>query len=758
MKNTILDYIGNTPLIEINHLNTNKNVKIFAKLEYFNPGGSIKDRIALSMIEDGEKSGKLTKDKIVIEATSGNTGIGIAMICAVKGYKLILAMSEAVSLERQKILKARGAEIILTPSNLGTDGAIEEVYKIYRENPEKYFMTDQYNNSANWKSHYDTTAKEIWNQTEGTVTKFVATLGTTGTVIGTSKGLKDLNDDIEIVAVEPFLGHKIQGLKNLKEAYKPEIFDKQCIDKKINIEDEEAFEMARMLSKKEGLFVGMSSGAAMVAALKEAENMDSGVIVTIFADSGERYLSTTLFASQKKNDLKLFNTLARKKETFSPIIPDNVSIYSCGPTVHKRMHIGECRRFIFSDLLCRYFEYKNYSVTHVINITDLDDKTIEESERIGSDLESFTKENIQFFKDDLSFLRIKPASSYPKVSEHIDEMVLLTENLVDKGYAYEKHRSVYFKVSSFKDYGKLSGVDIRKIKIGATVDLDDYEKDNPRDFTLLKKTRLSELKRGIFTKTKWGNVRPSLHLQCAAISMKYLGQNFDIHTSSRELTFPHHENEIAIAKSATNSNFSKYWVHCDRVLVDGKKIDEKDNRITIDDLTNLGYSWRDIRFWFLSAHYRKPLTYSEERLQESQRFLQKIDHCIHSLMNITDGKQSDDVNIIIKELEDDFNAAMDDDLNISVAIASILKTIKKLNVFLSKKKIDKFGAEKTIDAFRSIDSVLNIFDFESKYSDPAVQYLLEERKKARDEMNWNKSDKIRKQLEDYGIHIRDKKS
>ena len=263
---------------------------------------------------------------------------------------------------------------------------------------------------------------------------------------------------------------------------------------------------------------------------------------------------------------------------------------------------------------------------------------------------------------------------------------------------------------------------------------------------------------GIFTKTKWGNVRPSLHLQCAAISMKYLGQNFDIHTSSRELTFPHHENEIAIGKSSTGSDFAKYWIHCDRVLVDGKKIDEKDNRITLDDLKNSGYSWRDIRFWYLSAHYSKPLTYSEDRIKDSQIFLQKIDNCIHSLMNIEEGEASEEIDTIIQELEIDFIAAMDDDLNISVAIASILKTVKKLNIIISKKRVDKYGAEKVIDSFRSIDSVLNIFDFESKYTDPAVQYLLKERVKARDEMNWNKSDKIRKQLEDYGIYIQDNKS
>ncbi|MBU2623394.1 MAG: cysteine synthase family protein, partial [Proteobacteria bacterium] len=253
MSYSILDTIGNTPLVEIKNLNPNPKVKILAKLEYFNPGGSIKDRAALFMIEEGEKSGELTRDKIVIEATSGNTGIGLALVCSVKGYRLLLTMSEAASIERQKILKARGADILLTPGHLGTDGAIEEVYRLCREKPNTYFMTDQFNNKANWQAHYFGTAEEIWRQTEGKVTMVVATLGTTGTVMGITRRLKEYNPDIRIVAVEPYLGHKIQGLKNMKEAYRPEIYEKKLIDKIVNIDDEEAFETARRLAREEGL-------------------------------------------------------------------------------------------------------------------------------------------------------------------------------------------------------------------------------------------------------------------------------------------------------------------------------------------------------------------------------------------------------------------------------------------------------------------------------------------------------------------------
>jgi len=493
MSYSILDTIGNTPLVEIKKLNPNPKVGVFAKLEYFNPGGSIKDRPALYMIEAAEKSGELTRSKTVIEATSGNTGIGLALVCGIKGYRLLLAMSESVSTERRKILKARGAEILLTPGHLGTDGAIEEVYRIARENPERYFVVDQFNNEANWKSHYHGTAQEIWQQTAGSLTTLVACLGTTGTLMGASRRLKQFNPAVQIVGVEPYLGHKIQGLKNLKEAYCPEIFEKQRLDKKVNIDDEEAFEMTRRLAKTEGLLVGMSSGAAMVVALKEAQQLSEGTVVVILPDGGERYLSTSLFTVRENVGLKLFNTLSKRKEVFEPIRPGNVSVYSYGPTAHARMHIGEMRRYIFADQMCRYLRYRGVDVRHIVSITDLDDKTIQGSEKAGLDLAQFARGQIEQFKKDLSALRVQSAEKYPRASEHVGDMVTLSTKLVNRGLAYEKLRSLYFDISRFSDYGQLSGMDINKIKLGATVDLDEYEKENPRDFTLFKRSRLSAL-------------------------------------------------------------------------------------------------------------------------------------------------------------------------------------------------------------------------------------------------------------------------
>ncbi len=291
----IVNLIGNTPLVKINKLNPVKNVTIYAKLESFNPGGSIKDRIALAMIESAEKSGELTKNKTILEATSGNTGIGLALVAAAKGYKALFVMSEAVSLERKKILRAYGADILLTPAKKNTDGAIEKAYELARKEPNKYFLTDQFNNPENVQVHYETTGKEILQQTKGKVTHFIAAIGTTGTLIGVGKRLKEYNKNIKIIAVEPYLNHKIQGLKNLHEAYKPGIWSKKIPDEKIKIKDKDAYETARLLAKKEGLFVGMSSGAAMYVALQKAKELKEGVIVAILPDGGERYLSTSLF-------------------------------------------------------------------------------------------------------------------------------------------------------------------------------------------------------------------------------------------------------------------------------------------------------------------------------------------------------------------------------------------------------------------------------------------------------------------------------
>jgi S-sulfo-L-cysteine synthase (O-acetyl-L-serine-dependent) len=295
MNDNILQTIGNTPMVRINKLNPNKNTTIYAKLEGLNPSGSIKDRIALSMIQQAEISGKLTKGKTIIEPTSGNTGVALAMIGSLKGYEVEIVMSNAVSVERRQMIKAFGGKVTLTDGKFGTDGAIRRARELVKENPEKYFMPDQFSNEYNKIAHYRTTGDEIWKQTNGKIDYFVSSLGTSGTIMGVSKVLKEHNPEIKIVCAHPVKGHYIQGLKNMEEAIVPSIYDPSQIDITIMVETEAAYEMTRQIVLKEGIFVGMSSGAAMYAAVEIAKQIESGTIVVIFPDRGEKYLSTKLF-------------------------------------------------------------------------------------------------------------------------------------------------------------------------------------------------------------------------------------------------------------------------------------------------------------------------------------------------------------------------------------------------------------------------------------------------------------------------------
>lgn len=294
---SVLDCIGNTPIVSLDRIKPSGNVRILAKLEGSNPGGSVKDRTALYMISDAEQKGQLSKESIILEATSGNTGIGLAMVGSAKGYKVKLVMPACVSLERRKILEAFGAELVLSPGDEGTDGAIRLAHRVYEEGRDIYFMPNQFDNYANIRAHYETTGREIIEQTMGDIDVFVSGLGTTGTIMGAGGRLKEYNSRIRLVGVEPCLGHRIQGLKNMSESIVPKIYNPELLDAKITVNDDDAFEVTRALALKEGLFVGMSSGAALWGAIKIASEMSKGTIIVILPDRGDRYLSTSLFTS-----------------------------------------------------------------------------------------------------------------------------------------------------------------------------------------------------------------------------------------------------------------------------------------------------------------------------------------------------------------------------------------------------------------------------------------------------------------------------
>lgn len=294
----LLGAIGNTPLVELRRIRPAKGARIVVKLEGHNPGGSVKDRPALWMIQQAEKDGRLTPGKVILEPTSGNTGIGLAMVGAFKGYRVKLTLPECVSMERRQTLLAYGAELVLTPGHERTDGAIREAHRILESEPDRYFMPNQFDNPANWQSHYETTAPELLAQTGGSLQAFVAGMGTGGTLMGASRRFKEHDPSIQIVGVEPVEGHAIQGLKNMGEAIVPAIYERDRLDHVIQVEDRPAFAMAERLALEEGLFVGMSGGAALSGALQVAADLSPGdTVVTVLPDRGDRYLSTNLFRS-----------------------------------------------------------------------------------------------------------------------------------------------------------------------------------------------------------------------------------------------------------------------------------------------------------------------------------------------------------------------------------------------------------------------------------------------------------------------------
>ena len=751
----ILELIGDTPLVKLNRLNPNPPVPVYVKLEYFNPGGSIKDRVAWSMLHDAEIRGELTPGKTVLEATSGNTGIGLAMVCAVKGYPLICAMSESASQERKLILKALGAQILLTPAHLSTDGAIEEVYRLGREFPDKYYLPDQFNNPSNPLAHYQGTAQEIWDQTEGRVTHVVATLGTSGIVMGLYRRLKELNPAIQIVAVEPHMQHKIQGLKNMKESYKPGIFDKTQADQIVNVDDEDAFETARRLAREEGLLLGMSSGAAVFIACRLARQLDTGLIVAITPDSGERYLSTPLFAEKEKPSLCFFNTLGRSKQAFIPQHLGQAAMYTDGPTMDRLLTMTDARRLMMSDLVRRYLEYRGFHVKQVINLTDLDDRTIQGAAAAGMPLEAFTRRYIDEFFRDIDALRLKRAAAYPKATEHVDEMVALAKRLLEKGYAYEKLRSVYFDISRFKGYGALSQVDMEKIRVGKTVDLDDYEKNNPCDFTLLKRAKLAELKLGLYYATEWGSVRPSWHLECAAMALHHLGDSFDIVTGGANLVFPHHENVLAICRVATGKPLARYWLHSDPVLELKNEGADTAEAATVRSVLDSGVAGEDLRYLLLGTHYRKTLHFSAEALESARRSRKRLDLFLERLNRVRQGESWADLPEHLAKLAGDFIAALDDDLNIAAALAHLFNFQREINTRLDQGLVDEAGAKLIVSQLQEFDQVLGVMNFAPAAADVDIDAMIQARETARRQKDFAEADRLRQELADQGIEILD---
>lgn len=461
--------------------------------------------------------------------------------------------------------------------------------------------------------------------------------------------------------------------------------------------------------------------------------------------------------------LKFYNTLTRKKEIFKPLKKGKVGVYSCGPTVYDFAHIGNFRSYVFADILHRYLEYKNYKVKHIMNITDIDDKTIKRSKEEKMNLKDFTEKYTQEFFKDLEFLNIKKANYYPRATEHILEMIKATEKLEEKGYAYEKLHSVYFDISKFKNYGKLSKIDFKGIKAGARVDLDEYQKDAPGDFTLLKRSTLDELKRGIFYQSKWGNVRPGWHLECSVMSMKYLGKTFDIHTGGIDLVFPHHENEIAQSEALSEQKFVNYWLHNEHLFVEGKKMSKSlNNFYTLRDLLEKGFSYQTIRLFLLKDHYRQKINLTFEGLKSIDRAIERIEEFVEKIKKFAFVVSKSDIKVnnikliknLIQKTKFDFEKAMDDDLNTAKALAAIFNFIKQINKI---KEIDEKTAKQILDLIKKFDSVLGLNLLEAKEIKIPIEILklTKKREKLRKIKQWQKADEIRKKIEEMGYKIKD---
>jgi cysteinyl-tRNA synthetase len=753
----ILQLVGDTPLVRITRMNPVPDVRLLVKLESMNPGGSVKDRIALRMIEEAEETGVLRPGKTVLEASSGNTAIGLAMVCAVKGYQLLVTMSESASEERKRILRAYGAKILLTPGHLSTDGAIEEAYRLAREEPDKYVLADQFNNEANWRAHYEGTGREIWDATGGDVDVVVVSMGTTGTLMGTTRILKELAPHVRVIGVEPFQGHRIQGLKNMKESYAPGIFNPEEPFAIVNVEDDAAFEMARRLAREEGIFAGMSAGAAMKVAVDQAELIGQGTVVALLPDGGERYLSTSLFVSETVPEpLQLHNTLSGRVESLRPVRPGKVTVYSCGPSLDGPPDLGLCRRVVFADVLRRYLEYRGYEVEHAMNLGDIDDRTVNQCLKAGADLREFTSQWEDVFFRDLDVLRVARAHHYPRASGHVGDMIEQARQLLDKGLAYEKLRSVYFRIGNYPEYGSLSGIERERARSESSTTYDYYDKDHPQDFALFKRSTLAELKAGIFWQTPWGKARPGWHVECSSMAVHYLGQPVDIHTASTDLIFPHGDNEIAIGCGLQSRPLANLWLHSEVVMAEGRKVSRATgNDLTLEDLLEQGFDGPTVRYWLIATHYRKVLKYAPTELERARHSVRRLNEFVTRLMTLEPGEPSEDLEQALFQARTGCQEAMDHDLNVPRALGKLFPFIRHVNRLIDRRALSQEHVDQILDFMRQVNQILDVIDVNVDQCDTEIEQIVRQRAAARREKDYEQADALRTQLREMGVQVID---
>ena len=458
------------------------------------------------------------------------------------------------------------------------------------------------------------------------------------------------------------------------------------------------------------------------------------------------------------SELKLFNTLSREKELFVPLVPGEVRMYSCGPTVYNHPHIGNLRTFLWSDLLRRYLAWRGYSVTQIMNITDVEDKIIRNAHAAGQDIRTYTAPFIAAFHDAVRELRIRPADSYPRATEFIAPMVDLVQRLNDRGHTYTADGSTYFKISSLPGYGKLSRIEVDASAGYSRIESDEYEKENARDFVLWKAKRDGEPS----WPTPIGEGRPGWHLECSAMSMQLLGETFDIHTGAVDLIFPHHENEIAQSEGATHKPFVRFWIHGEHLNVDQQKMSKSlGNIYTLGEIKELGYEPLALRYALLSVPHRTKLNFTTQSLDDAKRALARIESFLLRLDDVSrsaphDAAHADDgADALIGKFLAEFQEAMDDDLNTAGALGALFTLIRDANSAIDGGRISAGDAAGLKTALMKIDPVLDIFPAPEETLDTEIERLIEARNAARKARNFAESDRIRDELLSRGILLED---
>ncbi|MFH0878224.1 MAG: cysteine--tRNA ligase [Lentisphaerota bacterium] len=453
--------------------------------------------------------------------------------------------------------------------------------------------------------------------------------------------------------------------------------------------------------------------------------------------------------------MNVFNTMSRQLEVFEPAEKGTARMYTCGPTVYNYAHIGNFRAYLFEDLLRRYLKFSGLKVIQVMNLTDVDDKTIRSSQEKGLPLRQYTQTYKDAFFGDLKTLNVEPAEYYPAATDHVAEMIAIIQTLLDKGVAYQSDdRSIYFSIQKFSGYGKLAHLDMQGLRAGARVAQDEYEKESAADFALWK--AWDEKDGDVAWDSPWGRGRPGWHIECSAMSMKYLGESFDLHTGGVDNIFPHHEDEIAQSEAATGKPFVKYWMHCAHLVVNGKKMSKSlGNFFTLRDVLDKGYTGREIRYELMATHYRQSLNFTFEALDAARAGLQRIDEFFDRVQTLK-GQAADaaipEWAVVGKRK---FTDSLDNDLNISEALAALFDMIHTGNIALNNGAVKPEEAAALLDLRDELDKVLGFLKPAESAMDPEIVKLGEQRQEARKNRNWAEADRVRKELSDRGWMIQD---